>query len=104
MSDSADCVQPPSFAPVSQDGQPRTALPRGTGHREGGTWASRSERPQVPQRASAFRRSFSLTAPPRDHPIEHPFRFRGVLQLYRAPFSTNVERVALALAHKGLSV
>jgi glutathione S-transferase len=27
-----------------------------------------------------------------------------VLQLYRAPFSTNVERVALALAHKGLSV
>jgi glutathione S-transferase len=25
-----------------------------------------------------------------------------VLQLYRAPFSTNVERVALALAHKGL--
>jgi len=28
----------------------------------------------------------------------------GVLTLYRAPFSTNVERVALALAHKGLSV
>jgi len=27
-----------------------------------------------------------------------------VLQLYRAAFSTNVERVALALAHKGLSV
>jgi glutathione S-transferase len=27
-----------------------------------------------------------------------------VLQLYRAPFSTNVERVALALAHKGLVV
>jgi glutathione S-transferase len=27
-----------------------------------------------------------------------------VLQLYRAPFSTNVERVALALAHKGLEV
>ena len=27
-----------------------------------------------------------------------------MLQLYRAPFSTNVERVALALAHKGLSV
>ena len=26
------------------------------------------------------------------------------LVLYRAPFSTNVERVALALAHKGLSV
>jgi glutathione S-transferase len=26
-----------------------------------------------------------------------------VLTLYRAPFSTNVERVALALAHKGLS-
>lgn len=26
----------------------------------------------------------------------------GVLTLYRAPFSTNVERVALALAHKGL--
>ncbi len=27
----------------------------------------------------------------------------SVLRLYRAPFSTNVERVALALAHKGLS-
>jgi glutathione S-transferase len=27
-----------------------------------------------------------------------------VLRLYRAPFSTNVERVALALAHKGLEV
>jgi glutathione S-transferase len=27
-----------------------------------------------------------------------------VLRLYRAPFSTNVERVALALAHKGLQV
>jgi glutathione S-transferase len=27
-----------------------------------------------------------------------------VLQLYRAPFSTNVERVALALAYKGLTV
>ncbi len=27
-----------------------------------------------------------------------------MLQLYRAPFSTNVERVALALAHKGLAV
>lgn len=26
------------------------------------------------------------------------------MKLYRAPFSTNVERVALALAHKGLSV
>jgi glutathione S-transferase len=25
-----------------------------------------------------------------------------VIRLYRAPFSTNVERVALALAHKGL--
>jgi glutathione S-transferase len=28
----------------------------------------------------------------------------AVIRLYRAPFSTNVERVALALAHKGLSV
>ncbi len=28
----------------------------------------------------------------------------GALTLYRAPFSTNVERVSLALAHKGLSV
>lgn len=27
-----------------------------------------------------------------------------MIRLYRAPFSTNVERVALALAHKGLSV
>jgi glutathione S-transferase len=27
-----------------------------------------------------------------------------VIRLYRAPFSTNVERVALALAHKGLEV
>ena len=27
-----------------------------------------------------------------------------MLQLYRAPFSTNVERVALALAYKGLTV
>jgi glutathione S-transferase len=27
-----------------------------------------------------------------------------VLRLYRAPFSTNVERVALALAHKGIEV
>jgi glutathione S-transferase len=27
-----------------------------------------------------------------------------LLKLYRAPFSTNVERVALALAHKGLAV
>jgi glutathione S-transferase len=27
-----------------------------------------------------------------------------MLRLYRAPFSTNVERVALALAHKGLGV
>src|SRR5215211_751393 len=27
-----------------------------------------------------------------------------VMTLYRAPFSTNVERVALALAHKGLDV
>jgi glutathione S-transferase len=27
-----------------------------------------------------------------------------LLRLYRAPFSTNVERVALALAHKGLDV
>ena len=26
------------------------------------------------------------------------------LRLYRFPFSTNVERVALALAHKGLEV
>ncbi len=26
------------------------------------------------------------------------------MRLYRAPFSTNVERVALALAHKGLEV
>ncbi|MGH2922522.1 MAG: glutathione S-transferase N-terminal domain-containing protein [Solirubrobacterales bacterium] len=25
-----------------------------------------------------------------------------MIRLYRAPFSTNVERVALALAHKGL--
>ncbi|HWL32626.1 MAG TPA: glutathione S-transferase family protein [Gaiellaceae bacterium] len=28
----------------------------------------------------------------------------GVLKLYRIPFSTNVERVALALAHKGVPV
>lgn len=28
----------------------------------------------------------------------------GVIRLYRARFSTNVERVALALAHKGLEV
>jgi len=28
----------------------------------------------------------------------------SVLRLFRAPFSTNVERVALALAHKGLEV
>lgn len=28
----------------------------------------------------------------------------AVIRLYRAPFSTNVERVALALAHKGLAV
>jgi glutathione S-transferase len=28
----------------------------------------------------------------------------AVIYLYRAPFSTNVERVALALAHKGLEV
>jgi glutathione S-transferase len=27
-----------------------------------------------------------------------------VIRLYRAPFSTNVERVALALAHKGIEV
>jgi glutathione S-transferase len=27
-----------------------------------------------------------------------------MIRLYRAPFSTNVERVALALAHKGLTV
>ena len=27
-----------------------------------------------------------------------------MLRLFRAPFSTNVERVALALAHKGLEV
>ena len=27
-----------------------------------------------------------------------------MLRLFRAPFSTNVERVALALAHKGLDV
>ena len=26
------------------------------------------------------------------------------LRLYRIPFSTNVERVALALAHKGVEV
>jgi len=26
------------------------------------------------------------------------------MRLWRAPFSTNVERVALALAHKGLAV
>ncbi len=26
-----------------------------------------------------------------------------MIRLYRAPFSTNVERVALALAHKGLA-
>src|SRR4051794_18051128 len=35
ISDSADCVQAPSFAPVSQDGRPRTALPRGTGQERG---------------------------------------------------------------------
>jgi maleylacetoacetate isomerase len=29
---------------------------------------------------------------------------RRVLRLFRAPFSTNVERVALALAHKGIEV
>jgi glutathione S-transferase len=29
---------------------------------------------------------------------------RGVITLYRAPWSTNVERVALALAHKALDV
>jgi glutathione S-transferase len=29
---------------------------------------------------------------------------RPLIRLYRAPFSTNVERVALALAHKGLGV
>lgn len=29
---------------------------------------------------------------------------RRVMQLFRAPFSTNVERVALALAHKGIEV
>src|SRR5690242_20430628 len=28
---------------------------------------------------------------------------RHVLRVYRIPFSTNVERVALALAHKGLA-
>ena len=33
-----------------------------------------------------------------------PSTLRAVLRLYRAPFSTNVERVALALAHKGLEV
>jgi glutathione S-transferase len=27
-----------------------------------------------------------------------------VIRLYRAPFSTNVERIALALAHKGIEV
>ena len=27
-----------------------------------------------------------------------------MITLYRAPFSTNVERVALALAHKGVAV
>ena len=27
-----------------------------------------------------------------------------MIWLYRAPFSTNVERVALALAHKGLEI
>src|SRR3954465_11068886 len=37
-------------------------------------------------------------------PIAGRSRLRPVLQLYRAPFSTNVERVALALAHKGLTV
>jgi maleylpyruvate isomerase len=37
-------------------------------------------------------------------PVARRSRLRPVLQLYRAPFSTNVERVALALAHKGLSV
>jgi glutathione S-transferase len=34
---------------------------------------------------------------PRSTPLNSP-----VLRLYRVPFSTNVERVALALAHKGL--
>lgn len=29
---------------------------------------------------------------------------QGMIRLYRAPWSTNVERVALALAHKGLEV
>jgi glutathione S-transferase len=29
---------------------------------------------------------------------------RGVIRLYRAPWSTNVERVTLALGHKGLDV
>lgn len=27
-----------------------------------------------------------------------------MIRLYRAPFSTNVERIALALAHKGIEV
>jgi maleylacetoacetate isomerase len=36
---------------------------------------------------------------PRSGGYLHP-----MLRLYRAPFSTNVERVALALAHKGLEV
>src|SRR4051812_16338293 len=35
ISDSADFVQAPSFAPVSQDGRPRTALPRETGQERG---------------------------------------------------------------------
>ena len=37
-------------------------------------------------------------------PAREPEAHATVMRLYRIPFSTNVERVALALAHKGLEV
>jgi glutathione S-transferase len=36
--------------------------------------------------------------------VDHLTNVSRVIRLYRAPYSTNVERVALALAHKGLPV
>jgi glutathione S-transferase len=35
--------------------------------------------------------------------VAKPVAFSHVLRIYRIPFSTNVERVALALGHKGLA-
>ncbi len=79
--------------------QPRArscADPQGRGlalENRAGAHQARSKTPRGVLNSSMTRRTDNRVA-----------NFSAVIRLYRAPFSTNVERVALALAHKGLAV